>query len=176
MVYPSGNPQGDLNSKWQGPFKIILLTPTVAKLEKVTSWVHLSRLKQVTSDPALPSLTYQVPLTGPTSLKKSPSDNLCRPSKKTLNDLDTLQPTAVPDPITTRPLDQRPDRTSFEDLTMLVSQLWLQGTFYNLTPDEIDFFTLILYIILHSNEHCSSSDSSNHQGPSAPCPDWPLPI
>ena len=53
--------------------------------------------------------------------------------------------------------------TSFEDLTTLVSQLWLQGTFYNLTPDEIHFFTLILYIILHSNEHCSSSDSNNHQ-------------
>ena len=69
-----------------------------------------------------------------------------------------------------------PTGTSFKDLTTLMSQLWLQGTFYNLTPDEIDFFTLILYIILHSNEHCSSSDSSNHQGPSAPCPDWPLPV
>ena len=45
----------------------------------------------------------------------------------------------------------------------LVSQLWLQGTFYNLTPDETDFFTFILYIILHPNEHCSSSDSSNHR-------------
>ena len=53
--------------------------------------------------------------------------------------------------------------TSSKDLTTLVSQLWLQGTFYNLTPDEIDFFTLILYTILHPNEHCSSSDSSNHQ-------------
>ena len=56
-----------------------------------------------------------------------------------------------------------PTGTSFEDLTTLVSQLWLQGTFYNLTPDEIGFFTLILYIILHPNEQCSSSDSSNHQ-------------
>ena len=56
-----------------------------------------------------------------------------------------------------------PTGTSFEDLTTLVSQLWLQGTFYNLTPDEIDFFTFILYIILHPNEHCSSSDSSNLQ-------------
>ena len=56
-----------------------------------------------------------------------------------------------------------PTGTSFKDLTTLVSQLWLQGTFYSLTPDEIDFFTLILYIILHPNEHCSSSDSSNQQ-------------
>jgi len=70
-VYLSDNPQGDLTSKWQGPFKIILLTPTADKLEKVTSWVHPSRLKRVTSDPALPSLndTYRVSLTGPTSLK-----------------------------------------------------------------------------------------------------------
>ena len=60
-------------------------------------------------------------------------------------------------------------RTSFKDLTTLESQLWLQETFYNLTPDEIDFFTLILYIILHPNEHCSSSDSNNHQ-PGAFCP------
>ena len=71
MVYLSDNPQGDLTPKWQGPFKVILLTPTAAKLKKVTSWVHLSRLKQVTSNTALPSLndTYQVSLTGPTSLK-----------------------------------------------------------------------------------------------------------
>ena len=71
MVYLSDNPQGDLTPKWQGPFKVILLTPTTAKLEKVTSRLHFSRLKQVTSNPALPSLndTYQVSLTGPTSLK-----------------------------------------------------------------------------------------------------------
>ena len=70
MAYLSNNPQGDLTPKWQGPFKIILLTPTTAKLEKVTSWVHLSCLKRVTSDPSLPSLTdpYRVSLTGPTSL------------------------------------------------------------------------------------------------------------
>ena len=67
--------------------------------------------------------------------------------------------------------------TSFKDLTTLVSQLWLQGTFYNLTPDENDFFTLVLYIILHPNEHCSSSDSNNHQlGAFSPRPDWLLSV
>ena len=67
----SDNLQSDLTPKWQGPFKIILLSPNAAKLEKVTSWVYLSCLKRVPSDPALPSLTdpYQVSLTGPTSLK-----------------------------------------------------------------------------------------------------------
>ena len=56
-----------------------------------------------------------------------------------------------------------PTGTSFKDLTTLASQLWLQGTFYNLTPDEIDFFTLILYVILHPKERCSPPDSNNHQ-------------
>ena len=70
-----------------------------------------------------------------------------------------------------------PTGTSSKDLTTLVSQLWLQGTFYNLTPDEIDFFTFIPYVILHPNEHCSSSDLSNHQrGVFRPSPDWPLPV
>ena len=71
MIYLSDNLQSDLTPKWQGPFKIILRIPTAAKLEKVTSWVHLYHLKRVTSDPALLSSTdtYQVSLTGPTSLK-----------------------------------------------------------------------------------------------------------
>ena len=71
MVYLSDNPQGDLTPKRQGPFKLILLPPTAAKLEKVTSQIHLSRVKQVTSDAALPPFTdpYQVSLKGPTSLK-----------------------------------------------------------------------------------------------------------
>ena len=70
-----------------------------------------------------------------------------------------------------------PTGTFFKDQTTLVSQLWLQGTFYSLTPDETDFFTLILYIILHPNEHCSSSDSNHHQlGGFSPRPDWLLPV
>ena len=55
-----------------------------------------------------------------------------------------------------------PTGTSFKDLFTPVSHPWLQETFYNLSPDEIDFFTLILYIILYPNEHCSS-DSNHHQ-------------
>ena len=71
MVYLSDHPQGDLTPQWQGPFKVILLAPTAAKLGKVTSWVHLSCLKRVTPNPALPSLndTYQVSFTAPTSIK-----------------------------------------------------------------------------------------------------------
>ena len=70
-----------------------------------------------------------------------------------------------------------PTGTSSKDLTTLVSQLWLQGTFCNLTPDEIDFFTLILYIIPHPKKQCSSPDSNHHQlGAFPPRPDWPLPV
>ena len=71
-----------------------------------------------------------------------------------------------------------PTGTSSKDLTTLVSQLWLQGSSYNLTPDEIDFFTLILYIILHPKKHCYSLDSNHHQlgGPFPPRPHWPLPV
>ena len=53
-----------------------------------------------------------------------------------------------------------PTGTSFSDLTMLVSHPCL---LYNLSPDEPDFFTFILYLILHPNEHWCPSDSSNHQ-------------
>ena len=75
------------------------------------------------------------------------------------------------------PWTSAPTGTSSKDLTTLVSQLCLQGMFYNLTPDETDFFTLILYIILHPNEHCSPSDSNHHQlGAFPPRPDWPLPV
>ena len=70
MVCLSEDPQGDLTPKWQGPFRIILLIPTAAKLKKVASWVYLSRLKRVAANPVLPSTdAYQVSLTGPTSLK-----------------------------------------------------------------------------------------------------------
>lgn len=48
-----------------------------------------------------------------------------------------------------------PVGTFFEDLTTLVFQLWLQGTFHNLSPDEINFYIFILWIILHPNEHSS---------------------
>ena len=70
-----------------------------------------------------------------------------------------------------------PTGTSSKDLTTLVSQLWLQGSSYNLTPDEIDFFTLILYIIPHPKKQCSSPDSNHHQlGAFPPRPHWPLPV
>lgn len=91
------------------------------------------------------------------------SDNLYRPSRRPLNDW-TLQPLPA---IPTSPvldLDQclqkadllrRPDR--------MVSATWPSfRDIHNLT--QINWFLLSFSTsILHSNEHCSSSDSSNHQ-------------
>ena len=67
-----------------------------------------------------------------------------------------------------------PTGTFFKDQTTLLSQLWLQGTFYNLTPDEIGFFTLILYILM--NTFPPQIQATTNLGPSAPHPDWPLPV
>jgi hypothetical protein len=47
-----------LQEKWRGPFKVILTTPTAAKLAGVPSWVHVKNLKL-----AAPQKTYQSLLT-----------------------------------------------------------------------------------------------------------------
>jgi hypothetical protein len=52
--------------KWRGPFKVILTTPTAAKLAGFPSWVHVQSLKL-----AAPQKTYQSLLTGPTKIKIS---------------------------------------------------------------------------------------------------------
>lgn len=48
-----------------------------------------------------------------------------------------------------------PTGTFFEDVTTLVSQLWFQGTFHNISLDKINFYPFILWILLHPNEHSS---------------------
>jgi hypothetical protein len=40
-----------LSPKWQGPFKVMLVTPTAAKLEGLSHWVHLSHLKSFIPPP-----------------------------------------------------------------------------------------------------------------------------
>jgi hypothetical protein len=54
-----------LKPKWMGSYKIILATPTAAKLKGYSAWVHISRLKLY-----LPH-SYRSILMGPTSLKIS---------------------------------------------------------------------------------------------------------
>ena len=72
-TWKEGSPQDQLLPKWKGPYKVILTTPTAVKLQGISLWVHLSRLKllppetaQVTCEP-VEYLTYlfkrQAPLT-----------------------------------------------------------------------------------------------------------------
>ena len=63
--------QSDLTPKWQGPYIIILLTPTAAKLKEITPWVHITWLKKVmqpNDENACQTNTYQVSHTDPTTL------------------------------------------------------------------------------------------------------------
>ena len=64
----------DLALKWQGPYTVILLTPTSAKLNEITPWVHITQLKKVmqpNEENAYQTNTYKVSHTGPTTLKFS---------------------------------------------------------------------------------------------------------
>uniref|UniRef100_A0A8C8UFL8 Murine leukemia virus integrase C-terminal domain-containing protein n=1 Tax=Peromyscus maniculatus bairdii TaxID=230844 RepID=A0A8C8UFL8_PERMB len=57
---------------WQGPFKVILVTLTAAKLEGFPHWVHLSHLKPFISPPSPQKIylsSYTVKQTGPCTLK-----------------------------------------------------------------------------------------------------------
>ena len=76
-------PHSDLTPKWQGPYTVILLTPTAAKLKEITPWVHVTQLKKVmqpNDENAYQTNTYQVSHPGPTTLefswlKQAPTDD-----------------------------------------------------------------------------------------------------
>ena len=64
----------DLTPKWQGPYTIILLTPTTTKLKEIAPWVYITWLKKVmqsNDENACQTNTYQVSHTGSTTLKFS---------------------------------------------------------------------------------------------------------
>lgn len=70
LLSPPGQRPTPLSPKWQGPFKVILVTPTAAKLEGFPHWVHLSHLKPFISPPSQKNLSsYTVKQTGPLTLK-----------------------------------------------------------------------------------------------------------
>jgi hypothetical protein len=67
LVYlKSTTTHGHLQEKWKGPLKVILTTPTAAKLAGFPSWVHVQNLKL-----AAPQKTYQSLLTGRTKIQIS---------------------------------------------------------------------------------------------------------
>ena len=69
LLSPPDHRPSPLSPKWQGPFKVILVTPTAAKLEGFPHWVHLSHLKPFIPPPKDNSSSYTSTLTGPCSIK-----------------------------------------------------------------------------------------------------------
>lgn len=64
----------DLMPKWQGPYVVILLTPTAAKLKEITPWVHiiwLEKVMQPNYENCCQTNTYQVSHTSLTTPKFS---------------------------------------------------------------------------------------------------------
>ena len=43
-----------------------------------------------------------------------------------------------------------PQGSTFEHVEDYISTLWLQGTFYNFYPFEIQFFSIVVYLIFTS--------------------------
>lgn len=69
LLSPPGHQPSPLSPKWQGPFKVILITPTAAKLEGLSHWIHLSHLKPFIPPPKDDSSSYTLTLTGPCCVK-----------------------------------------------------------------------------------------------------------
>ena len=66
IPHPGQRPS-PFSPKWQGPLRVILLTPTAAKLEGIPHWIHLSHLKPFTP-PAQDDPSYTVTQTDPLPL------------------------------------------------------------------------------------------------------------
>jgi hypothetical protein len=57
LIYLRGTTTpGRLTEKWRGPFKVILTTPTAAKLAGFPCWVHIQNLKLAASQKIYQSL------------------------------------------------------------------------------------------------------------------------
>jgi hypothetical protein len=64
-----GHHPSPLSSKCQSPFKVILVTPTAAKLEGLPHWIHLSHFKPFILPPQNNFPSYISTPAGPCSLK-----------------------------------------------------------------------------------------------------------
>ena len=98
LLSPPDHWLSPFSPKWQGPFKVILVTPTAAKPKGLSHWVHLSHLKPFIPPPKNDSSSYTSTLTGPCFVKL----------QKTLR-----PPTLSPIPENETPL-QQPSSTSLD--------------------------------------------------------------
>ena len=117
---------------------VILLTPTTAKFKEITPWVHITRLKkfmQPNDENACQTNTYQVSHTGPNWQRMSLLvSQLQLFLEQLLADIWVLSPQG----------------STFEHVEDYIFTLWLQGTLYNFHPFEIQFFSIVICLILTS--------------------------
>ena len=117
---------------------VILLTPTTAKFKEITPWVHITRLKkfmQPNDENACQTNTYQVSHTGPNWQRMSLLvSQLQLFLKQLLADIWVSSPQG----------------SMFEHVEDYISTLWLQRTFYNFYPFEIQFFSIVICLIFTS--------------------------
>ena len=117
---------------------VILLTPTTAKFKEITPWVHITQIKKViqpNDENACQTNTYQVSHTGPNWQRMSLLvSQLQLFLKQLLADIWVSSPQG----------------SMFEHVEDYISTLWLQRTFSNFYPFEIQFFSIVICLILTS--------------------------
>ena len=126
------------NPKMARSLHVILLTPTTAKLKEITPWVHITQLKKVmqpNDENACQTNTYQVSHTGPNWRRMS----------QLVSQLQLFLEQLLADIWVSSP-----QGSTFEHVEDYISTLWLQGTFYNFYPFEIQFFSTVICLILTS--------------------------
>ena len=69
LLSPPDYQPSPFSPKWQGPFKVILVMPTAAKLQGLSHSVHLSHLKPFIPPPKNDSSSYTSTLSGLCSVK-----------------------------------------------------------------------------------------------------------
>ena len=58
-VWKDGSPKAQLQSTWNGPYRVILSTPTAVKVPEHDSWIHYSRVKPLKKREEDAQYTYE---------------------------------------------------------------------------------------------------------------------
>ena len=139
----------DLTPKWQGPYKVILLTPTSTKLKEITPWVHIIWLKKV-NQPSDENgcQTYL------SSFSHRPYNSKVLIASTGLNwwwmGLSVSRLQLFLEQLLTEIWVSSPQGSMLEHIEDYISTLCLQEMFYNFYLFKIQFFSIVIYLILTS--------------------------